>query len=228
MKSILNLAHRGASAHIDENTIQAVQLAYEMGADGCEIDVHVCRTGEMIVMHDKEVDSTTDGKGLITDLTLSEIKKYRTASGYEVPTLREVLTIIPNDKLLNIELKGVGSGHAFIDRWKEFYQPLIAAEQLIFSSFRESELKQIPANTFKIASFVDDPDTGLFQIVTANRFSVHMRGDVADEQSIAFFHDKGLKAYVWTVNEPEEMRRLIRQGADGIFTDDPRLLQSVL
>lgn len=216
-------AHRGASAHTDENTIEAIKLAHKMGADGCEIDVHVCKTGELIVRHDDALDSTTDRKGKIADLTLDEIKQATTKSGFQVPTLREVFAVIPKDKLLNVELKGVGSGHAFISRWEEIYQPLITAEQLLFSSFRESEIIEIP-EAFKIASFIDDPETDLDNIPTDGRYSIHMRGDVADEKSIPYFQEKGLKVYVWTVNNPEEMKRLMHQGADGIFTDDPRLL----
>lgn len=225
--TILNLAHRGASAHTDENTLEAFKLAFKMGADGCEIDVHVCKSGELIVMHDEQLSRTTDGEGLIAEMTLDQIKQLRTAAGYEVPTLREVLAVIPRNKILNIELKGIGTGSAFFGRWEQHYQSLIAAEWLLFSSFRESELTHIPS-TFKVASFVDDPAADLNQVIIKDRYSVHLRGDVADNQSIPFFQKKGLQVYVWTINDTDEMKRLIELGVDGIFTDEPQMLRTVL
>ena len=107
-------AHRGASAYAPENTLEAFQLAADMGAHGVELDVHVCKSGELVVIHDETVDRTTDGTGYVKDLTLAQIKKLNAAVNSngrfaaEPPAaLRELLEFALDypDLLLNIEFK---------------------------------------------------------------------------------------------------------------------------
>ena len=106
------LAHRGASGHAPENTLEAFRLAMEMGADGFELDVHVSKDGELIVIHDENVKRTTNGEGLIKDMTLAEIKALDACKGMEayrgakIPTLREVYELIRDtDHIVNVEIK---------------------------------------------------------------------------------------------------------------------------
>ena len=112
MKQIKIYAHRGASAYAPENTLPAFQAAMEQGADGIELDVHLSRDGELVVIHDEELDRTTNGTGLVKDHTLAELKKLcadNGMSGYgdvRIPTLQEVLELVkPSGMLVNIELK---------------------------------------------------------------------------------------------------------------------------
>jgi len=108
----LIIAHRGASARAPENTLAAFQLAFELGADGIELDVTLTQDRVPVVIHDDTVDRTSNGAGKVSAMTLDEIKrldfgkwcgeKYR---GEKIPTLAETLAAIPRDKLVNIELK---------------------------------------------------------------------------------------------------------------------------
>ena len=84
MTKILNIGHRGAKGYSPENTLNSFQKALELNADGVEFDVHVCKSGELIVIHDFTVDRTTNGKGAISDLTLSELKKLRINDSIEI------------------------------------------------------------------------------------------------------------------------------------------------
>ena len=93
-------AHRGASGYRPENTLEAFELAIRQGADGIELDVHTSADGELIVMHDENVDRVTDGTGLIKDMTLAQLKELKVStpaepSGiYHIPTLAEVLELM--------------------------------------------------------------------------------------------------------------------------------------
>jgi len=106
-------AHRGAMDTHPENTLAAFQEAIRLGAHMIEFDVQITRDSKLVVMHDKTVDRTTNGTGLVSELTLEEIKKLDAGSwksqqftGEQVPTLKEALEIIPHNIWLNIHLKG--------------------------------------------------------------------------------------------------------------------------
>jgi len=112
MTKPLILGHRGASAYAPENTISAFNRAFELGADGIELDVTLTKDGAAVVLHDDKVDRTSNGKGLVSEMTLAEIQKLDAGSwfdakyrGEKFPTLEQVLTQVPSDKLINIELK---------------------------------------------------------------------------------------------------------------------------
>ena len=104
--------HRGASAYAPENTLEAFRLAMEQGADGFELDVHLSADGELVVMHDDTVDRTTNGTGLIRNLTLAQLKELDACNGMEqyrgakVPTLGEVFDLVKDTHhIVNVEIK---------------------------------------------------------------------------------------------------------------------------
>jgi glycerophosphoryl diester phosphodiesterase len=112
MNKALILGHRGASAYAPENTIIAFKRAFELGADGIELDVALTKDGAAIVMHDDKVDRTSNGKGVVSEMTLAEIQKLDAGSWFDAKfrgarfhTLDEAIDALPDDKLINIELK---------------------------------------------------------------------------------------------------------------------------
>ena len=91
-RNILNIGHRGAKGHVAENTLASIKKAIDLGADGIEIDVFKCLSGEIVVFHDKILDKLTSGTGLIEEKTLEELKKLRVLDTQEqIPTLLEVI-----------------------------------------------------------------------------------------------------------------------------------------
>lgn len=106
---VLRIGHRGATGHAPENTLASFRKAVELGCDMTELDVHVCASGEVVVIHDEKVDRTTNGKGLISELSLAELKRLDAGEGEEIPTLEEVLGVLTDKIMLNIELKGLGT-----------------------------------------------------------------------------------------------------------------------
>ncbi|MBE9472348.1 MAG: glycerophosphodiester phosphodiesterase, partial [Chloroflexi bacterium] len=108
----MNIAHRGASAVAPPNTLAAFEKAVELGADGIEFDVHLSADGVLVVIHDFNVDDTTDGSGRVAEMTLAQLKQLDAGSrfdpafaGERIPTLEEVLETVGSRLLLNIELK---------------------------------------------------------------------------------------------------------------------------
>ena len=81
MPEILKIAHRGASGHKPENTLSAFSKALEIGVDAIELDVRVCGTGELVIMHDATLERTTNGNGIVADTTLEELRKLDAGDG---------------------------------------------------------------------------------------------------------------------------------------------------
>ena len=108
-KNVVTIGHRGAMGHVTENTIPSIQKAIELGVDGIEIDVFKCKSGEIVLFHDKKLDRLTSVKGFIENIDIDSINKIKINDQYKIPLLEEVLEIIPENIFLNIELKGKGT-----------------------------------------------------------------------------------------------------------------------
>ena len=104
-RNILVLGHRGYSAKYPENTLLAFRKAIEAGADGVELDVWLSRDGRVVIMHDETIDRTSNMSGRQKDMTLEELKRADVGMGERIPTLEEVFEVLPEDALINIELK---------------------------------------------------------------------------------------------------------------------------
>ena len=102
---VLKIAHRGASGYAIENSIEAFRMALQLNSDVIEFDVHSTKDGKLIVMHDPSIDRVTNGKGMINNLTLNEIKKYRLSNGKPIPTFYEVLDLLMHRCVCKIDIK---------------------------------------------------------------------------------------------------------------------------
>ncbi|HHW48137.1 MAG TPA: glycerophosphodiester phosphodiesterase, partial [Clostridiaceae bacterium] len=146
------IAHRGAPKHAPENTIAAFRKALELGAEGIELDVHLSADGHLVVIHDEKVDRTSDGKGLVKEKTLEELKALDFGSwfskefkGETIPTLDEVLELLKSwTGIINIEIKG---GSVFYPNIEEKVvrkiEKLKIEEKIIISSFNHYSLVEI-------------------------------------------------------------------------------------
>src|SRR5688572_11377286 len=102
---ILNIGHRGAKGHLPENTLASFQKAIDLGVDGIELDVHLSKDGEILVIHDETIDRTTNGKAIVKQHSLDVLKTYRIDHQFEIPTLAEVFDLVNRKCLVNVELK---------------------------------------------------------------------------------------------------------------------------
>ncbi|MFT6331076.1 MAG: glycerophosphoryl diester phosphodiesterase, partial [Bermanella sp.] len=105
-KKILKIGHRGAMGHEPENTLRSFKKALALNVDAIELDVYVCKTGELVVIHDDKVDRTTNGIGYTEDKTFVELRQLDAGKGELIPTLEEVLDLVDRSVIVNIELKG--------------------------------------------------------------------------------------------------------------------------
>lgn len=225
MNPPLNLAHRGAKGHEPENTLAAFQKALALNAHGIELDVHLCKSGELVVIHDFTVDRTTDGTGAVSDFTLTQLKELRINKQHEIPTLEEVLVLFNKNHLINIELKGTHTAPSVahcID--KHVAKKMFSYRNFIVSSFQREELAtlaryhgQIPLGVLTQASV----EQGLEWAAEFSAVAIHPHFSLLTPENVALTRQKGCQIYTWTVNEREDLQRVKELGVDGIITDYP-------
>ena len=241
MTKQLVFAHRGASGTAPENTLEAFQLAASQGADGVELDVHLCRSGELVVAHDETVDRVSDGTGPIRDLSLKELKALRfnkTHPEYadaRLPTLEEVFDLLlPTGLEINIELK---------NSWIDYPDLEKRVIDLAAKSFR---LDRVWFSSFNHLSMVRvkeiDPSLrcGLLYEATMVRpwaYAVALGMDALHPHFSAVLtpggicppaHRAGIRVHPWTVNTEEDLRRVLAEGVDIVITNYPDRALSIL
>lgn len=246
--------HRGSAGTHPENTLAGFQAAAETGVDGLELDVHRTADGEIVVLHDTTLDRTTDGTGPLRDRTLDELRDldagYRFSpdggrtfpfrgSGIRIPTLAEVCAALPAMPLI-VEIKQVDPAPE-----ADLARALAAAEAidrtLVFSLDqrpldRYRQLVRTQATGFgpdDVAEFlrrVNRDDWGDYAVPgVALAVPVRWHGtQIVSRSSVDAAHRIGCEVFVWTVNEPDEMERLLDLGVDGLISDHPARLARVI
>lgn len=241
------VAHRGASGYAPENTMAAIKKAITMGVDMIEIDVQLSKDNEVVLMHDLTVDRTTNGKGKVRDLYLEEIKKLDAGKwfsseflGEKVPTLEEVIQAINGQCKLLIEVKRVKSKKLEIEnKIVQLINKYNAYNWCIVQSFETQVIKNIQEldksiechklvtmNISVLPLHIDSRiKTGtIYKYKTVQSINPYFK--MLNKRKVNKIHSRGQKIITWTVNEPEDMKRMIEMGVDGIITNYPdRLIQ---
>ena len=251
----VNLAHRGASALAPENTIEAFRHAVEAGAGGLELDVHMTRDGHIVVIHDATVDRTTNGTGALSEMTLDELRKldaghnfspdggptrpYR-GRGVRVPTLGEILREFPG-VAVNIEIKArtpdIEETVLGVLRQGNALGRVLVVSTLhgIVKRFRKVSSGHVStgASRWEIGVFYISSRFRLERLVRpaydALQVPLRHRGiPVVTPRFVRAAHARGVRVDAWTINQADEMRRLLDFGVDVIMTDRPGTLAEVL
>ena len=221
-RNVKNIGHRGAKGHIAENTLASIKKAIDLGADGVEIDVFKCLTGEIVVFHDKSLDKLTNGIGLIEEKTLEELKKLRVLDSQEqIPTLLEVIKSIDEDVFLNIELKGRNTAEGSLDLVKKH---ITKSDNILFSSFNWDELKDLRKldSEIKIALITrENPLLAINPALSLNAIAINPSYKSLNKNNTSEIYKAGLKIYTWTVNDTVQISEMINLGVHGIITDFP-------
>ena len=225
MEKILKIGHRGAKVHLAENTLESIQKALEFYVDAIEIDVHKCKSGELVVIHDFTLDRTTDGSGEVAIKTWAELKELKVEGKFRIPLLTEVLNLIQGKCLINIELKGLNTAGGTA----EIIEKSIASgkwkyEDFIVSSFQKNELfetrklnEQIPIGILSKASVKEAIELGKL----LNAKAIHPSLGIITRDNVKNCHDANFNVNVWTVNEVDDIHRMKDFGVDGIISDFP-------
>jgi len=240
--STLNIAHRGASAAAPPNTLAAFERAVELGADGIEFDVHLSADGVPVVIHDFTVDATTDGSGRVAEMTLAQLKRLDAGSrfdpafaGERIPTLEEVLEAMEGRLFLNIELKSTSLRDNGLERAViEQIERHGLDDHVILSSFNPFSLRRakriaphIPVGLL-YAPGLPLPLRRAWLAPLVPHEARHPEHTMVNARYMAWARRRGYLVNAWTVDDPNEMHRLIRLGVDGIITNVPGVLRSVL
>jgi glycerophosphoryl diester phosphodiesterase len=238
----LNIAHRGASAVAPANTLAAFSKAVELGADGIEFDVHLSADGVPVVIHDSAVDATTDGSGQVAEIDLAQLKQLDAGAyfdpayaGERIPTLEEVLQAFGDRLLLNIELKSTSPRDngleravlALVKQYKLENRVLLSS----FNPFSLRRAKRIAPHVYVGLLYAPDLPIFLSRAWLAFLFpheARHPKHTMVDAGYMRWAHRRGYRVNTWTVDDPDEMRRLIGLGVDGIITNVPDVLRDVL
>ncbi len=241
-------SHRGGRLLWPENTLYAFQQSYDLGFRFFETDLHLTRDGHIVLFHDDYLDRTTDGSGDVCDYTLEELKGVDAAfrfgadrdwpfrgQGIVVPTLEEIVTTFP-DISMTLELKQGGLEHVLVElvRRHDLWDRIIVGgfDDSWVGAVREASGGRIPTSTarnegllFWAASRVGiglrTPAAALQIPVTYGRFIK------LDRRFLDATRKAGKLMHIWTVNEADEMHRLLDMGVDGIMSDRPDVLRAV-
>ncbi len=222
---MLKIGHRGAMGYEPENTLLSFQKAIDLGGDMIELDVHVCKTGEVVVIHDDNVDRTTNDKGFVAKKTFKELKALDVGKGQKIPTLQEVLELVDRKAKINIELKGKGTVQSVSDIIEKYIREKgWSYDDFLISSFHRYELQRINKLNpkIKIGILITRTVIGLEKFAAkVNAYSVNARIGLVNRDFVNKAHEKGLKVFVWTVNDYKDIERMKSSEVDGIFSDFP-------
>ena len=252
--NFLVFAHRGGGGLYPENTLGAFEYSAQMGVDVLELDVHATRDGTLVVMHDANVERTTDGRGKVSEMTLGEVRKldagykFSTDGGQNfpfrgrqitIPTLEEIFDALPN-KTFNIEPKQ--ETPSIIAPLCSLLRTRKMTDKVIVGSFRQSIIDEFRRECPEIATAASPSEATEYLALSksglSEAYSPPMQAlqipenlgslSIVTKDFVENAHRKNLKVHVWTINEPDAMQRLISIGVDGIMTDYPDRLLDLL
>jgi len=253
----LVIAHQGGDGLWPGDTLYAFEHAVDLGVDVLEMDAHITRDGQIVLMHDEKVDRTTDGTGLIEDLTLAQLKELDAAyqwspdggqtfpfrgQGIQVPTLEELFQKFPQMRyVIEIKLTRNPIGQPLCDLIRKYdMQDRVMVASFhddAMSAFRQTcpEVATSAAKT-EVASFVLLGKIFLSGLLSPKFESLQVPYETSEsygipvmtERFIREAHARNVKVEPWTVDDPDLMKQYIAWGVDGIITDRPDLMLEVL
>ena len=217
--------------HVLENTIESVKKAVELNVDGIEIDVFKSKTGELVVYHDPFLSRLSNSNAFIEQISLDSIKKIELIGGYFIPTLKEIVDIIPEKIFLNIELKGQDTAfetNKIIINYLNTYN--FPVSKFIISSFRWDELKKIRSfnKDIPIAILVDSLykiDDAIKLAKQINAVALNPNKEFITKEIVNKIQSKNIKVYPYTINTPRNIRKMRSMGVDAIITDYPERIK---
>lgn len=234
----LVIAHRGASALEPENSLQAFSRAAKDSADGVELDVLCCASGEVVVFHDDDLARLAGRPDRVADLSLAQLRAVTLTSGARIPTLEEALEACGPTLLVNIELKTVGYGGGpigpLVERVAAIVDRTRTAERVLVSSFHPRAVwswmrrsRQVPAGLLFEAQAARPLREAWARHVLHPR-ALHPEAALCSPDAVARWHRAGYLVNVWTVDDAATLHALAAMGADSVITNDPARTRKIL
>jgi len=232
--AVMNIAHRGASAYMPENTIVAFEKAIILGADAMELDVRLSKDKNLVVIHDDSVDRTTDGKGLVSELTLKELKELdagswfsKEFSGERIPTIEEVFKKFANRIRFCIEIKALGVEETLVNLIKKYR----IVKKTIITSFKYAGIKRIKAldPEIEVGFLTQSVNNAIINdifLIKAER--ICLPAAYINSEIVQLIHGNNLKLQAFAVRPDEEIDRMVCLGIDAMTVNDPARLKDAL
>ena len=226
-------AHRGDSSNAPENTIAAFDRAIRLGVASIELDIHPCKDGTLVVIHDDTVDRTTDGSGSVSDFTAEQLlfldagaKFSREFEGERIPRLTKVLQLAVNTStLLNIEIKASsrssGVSQAVVEHLCEFGKQ----GEYVVSSFDLEDLLDIRAHCSEVTLALLGESADILPVAERHHVPwIHVKHTAVSRETIARAHSGGILVNVWTVDDPKTLPFWQEIGVDKVCTNRPAMM----
>ncbi|EIT86215.1 glycerophosphoryl diester phosphodiesterase [Fictibacillus macauensis ZFHKF-1] len=241
---VVNVAHRGASGYAPEHTIQSYKLGDKMGGQYIELDLQMTKDGELIAMHDESVNRTTNGSGQVRNLTLKQIKELDAGSwfneanpiyakksyvGAKVPTLEEIFQTMGSNKNYYIETKSPeiypGMEKKLLKLVNKYH---INKNTLLIQSFSKQSLLKVKRldPSIKLIQLLEFTEPHKLTQEELDEYKLYAYGigpnfETLSEKFVKRAVKNGLQVHPWTVNEISDMKRLIKWGVTGMFSNYP-------
>jgi glycerophosphoryl diester phosphodiesterase len=241
MKSYLNysglevLAHRGGSIESSENTIESFKYSISLGCNYIETDVQLSSDGKPYIFHDEDLNRLAGINKTFNDLHSSEIDEIKLFNEHKIPLLEEVLLKFP-ETYFQIDVK---TDEVALPALKVIYD-LEAQDRVCIASFSSERLETVRNKYPDICISMGPKEILKLLLASFGRYRGTVPGDclqipiyqygikLVTKRFVNFVQSKDLKVIVWTINKPEEMKKLIELEVDGIITDKPKALFDIL
>ncbi|MDO9463432.1 MAG: glycerophosphodiester phosphodiesterase family protein, partial [Deltaproteobacteria bacterium] len=214
--------HRGAKALEPENTLLSIRRAMEIGVDAVEIDVHLTKDKEVVVIHDSTVNRTTNGKGPVGSYTLEEIKKLDAGKGERIPTLEEVIGLVKGRVKLIIELKEEGIEDKIVGLINK-HSLYVGVYVISFWHMAVKRVKEMDSRIKTGVLLVGCPvDVCIARSASAD--ALVMNYAFVSKGLVDKAHQEDLKVFIWNIDDRDMLKPYVDMGVDGIGSNDPRIL----
>lgn len=216
--SFLTVGHRGVMGVEPENTLRSFRRAEQAGLDQIELDLHLSKDGELVVMHDAEVDRTTDGSGLIRDLTIAEIRGLDAGLGERVPVFQEVLDAV--SRPIQAEIKDLAAARVLAGVLRERGE----TGRVSVLSFHDEALAEIHALLPEVRTVLVAGEPGPDIVPRAQAVGARLVSLDLTQLTLAVVrrcHDAGIAVMAWSVNSAQDWALVRALGLDGAATDLP-------
>ena len=236
----LVFGHRGARAYAPMNTLPSFELALKQGAQGIELDVHRSKDGYPVICHDFTVDSTTNGTGRVTDMTLAQLKALDAGvrfdpklAGTPIPTLDEVFEDVGKRLFVNVEIKSESAETDGVEQeTADCIKRHKMEERVIVSSFNPLALKRfraiLPDVPIGFLYERNSPPQVIQLIAEVHYECYHPHYELVDAKLVADTNHAKRYINTWTVNDPAKAAELRDMGVRGIITDKPDVILAAL
>ena len=212
---MIKIGHRGAKGYVAENTLASFEKALQLSVDMIELDVFLSKDNIPVVIHDKTIDRTTSGFGLVSGFSASELLEFG------IPTLQDVFQLVNNQCDINVEIKEFEAVKSVLDL---IDSNIFSKSKILISSFDWNALQEVRFHDDEIRIGVlteTDLELAIAFAKFIQAYSIHPYYHLLTSENCQKMKNNHFKIFTWTVNEPEDIIFVKSFNVDGIITDFP-------